>query len=93
MPPLPLYDGERVAETNPDRGAFTRRFTERAVAFIERNRERLFFLYVPHVMPHVPIFASEQFRGKSATGLYGDVIEELDASVGEMLAALRKHGL
>jgi len=93
MPPLPLYDGERVAETDPDRGAFTRRFTERAVAFIERNRERLFFLYAPHVMPHVPIFASEQFRGKSATGLYGDVIEELDASVGEMLAALRKHGL
>ncbi len=93
MPPLPLYDGERVVETDSDQSAFTRRFTERAVAFIERNRERPFFLYVPHVMPHVPIFASDKFRGKSAAGLYGDVIEELDASVGEMMAALRKHGL
>jgi len=93
MPPLPLYDGERVIETDSDQGAFTRRFTERAVAFIERNRERPFFLYVPQVMPHVPIFASEKFRGKSAAGLYGDVIEELDASVGEIMAALRKHGL
>jgi arylsulfatase A-like enzyme len=93
MPPLPLYDGERVIETDSDQSAFTRRFTERAVAFIERNRERPFFLYVPHVMPHVPIFASEKFRGKSAAGLYGDVIEELDASVGEVMAALRKHGL
>jgi arylsulfatase A-like enzyme len=93
MPPLPLYDGERVVETDSDQSAFTRRFTQRAVAFIERNRERPFFLYVPHVMPHVPIFASEEFRGKSAAGPYGDVIEELDTSVGEIMAALREHGL
>jgi len=93
MPPLPLYDGERVVETDPDQSTFTRRFTERAVTFIERNRDRPFFLYVPHVMPHVPIFASVKFRGKSAAGLYGDVIEELDGSVGTMMAALRKHGL
>src|SRR5262249_44104180 len=61
--------------------------------FIERNKERPFFLYLAHVMPHVPIFASERFRGRSAGGLYGDVVEELDWSVGEILGALRRHGL
>jgi arylsulfatase A-like enzyme len=93
MPPLPLYDGERIVETDPDQSQFTRRFTDRAVAFIERHRARPFFLYVPHVMPHVPIFASDKFRGKSRAGVYGDVVEELDASVGEIMAALAKHGL
>ncbi|MFZ5831387.1 MAG: sulfatase [Planctomycetota bacterium] len=93
MPPLPLYDGEEVAEMDPDQSQFTRRFTERAVKFIEANKDRPFFLYVPHVMPHVPIFASESFRGRTARGLYGDVIEEIDWSVGEILAAVRKHGL
>jgi len=93
MPPLPLYDGEKVVETDPDQSQFTRRFTERAVRFIEANKGRPFFLYVPHVMPHVPIFASEKFRGRSRLGLYGDVVEEIDWSVGEILAALGKHGL
>ena len=93
LPPLPLYDGERVIETDPDQSQFTRRFTERAVAFIERHRAQPFFLYLPHVMPHVPIFASEKFRGKSNAGLYADVIEELDWSVGEILAVLRRHKL
>ena len=93
MPPLPLYDGEEVVETDPDQSQFTRRFTERAVRFIETNKSRPFFLYVPHVMPHVPIFASERFLGKSRRGLYGDVIEEIDWSVGEILAAVRRHGL
>jgi arylsulfatase A-like enzyme len=93
LPPLPLYDGEQVVEVDPDQSQFTRRFTERAVRFIEANGNRPFFLYVPHVMPHVPIFASEKFLGRTARGLYGDVIEELDWSVGEILAALRKCGL
>jgi arylsulfatase A-like enzyme len=93
LPPLPLYDGERVIENDPDQSQFTRRFTDRAVAFIERNRTKPFFLYVPHVMPHVPIFASDKFRGKSKAGLYADVVEELDASVGEIMAALRKAKL
>ena len=88
MPPLPLYDGEKVIELDPDQSQFTRRFTERAVSFIEQNAERPFFLYLPHVMPHVPIFASEKFRGHSKRGLYGDVVEELDWSVGEILDAL-----
>lgn len=93
MPPLPLYDGDEVVETNPDQSLFTRRFTERAVAFIAAHRAEPFFLYLPHVMPHVPIFASEPFRGHSSRGLYGDVIEELDWSVGRILTALQRHGL
>jgi arylsulfatase A-like enzyme len=93
LPPLPLYENENVIATDPDQALFTRQFTERAVAFIERNRERPFFLYVPHVMPHVPIFASEKFKGRSAGGLYGDVIEELDWSVGEIAAAVKRVGL
>lgn len=93
LPPLPLYKDDEIVEADPDQGLFTKRFTEAAISFIERNREKPFFVYLPHVMPHVPIFASEKFRGKSAAGLYGDVIEELDASVGDIFAALRRLGL
>lgn len=63
------------------------------MAFIERNRAKPFFLYVPHIMPHVPIFASEKFKGTSQRGLYGDVVQELDWSVGEIMATLRRLGL
>jgi arylsulfatase len=90
LPPLPLYEGEKVIETDPDQNLFTRRITERALGFIEKNRERPFFLYVPHIMPHIPVHASDAFRGKSERGLYGDAIEELDWSVGEILSALRR---
>jgi arylsulfatase A-like enzyme len=93
IPPLPLYEGESIVSTDPDQSQFTRMLTDRAVSFIERNQDRPFFLYVPHIMPHVPIFASEKFRGTSQRGLYGDVIQELDSSVGEIMAALRRHGL
>ncbi|MFN5741068.1 MAG: sulfatase-like hydrolase/transferase [Planctomyces sp.] len=88
MPPLPLYDGLQVVERDPDQSQFTRRFTERAVSFMQQHARRPFFLYVPHVMPHVPIFASEAFRGRSGAGLYGDVVQELDWSVGEILRTL-----
>jgi len=88
MPPLPLYDGATVIEYDPDQSQFTRRFTERAVSFVQRNAGRPFFLYVPHVMPHVPIFPSEKFAGRSQRGRYGDVVEELDWSVGQILGAL-----
>ncbi len=95
-PPLRLIDGEATATiiTNlEDQATLTGRYTERAVAFIEKNRERPFFLYVPHSMPHVPIAASPAFRGKSPRGLFGDVIQELDASVGSILAALDRTGV
>jgi arylsulfatase len=93
LPPLPWYEGEKVVETDPDQRYFTRRITDLSVRFIERHREHPFFLYVPHIMPHVPIHASPAFQGRSERGLYGDVIEELDASVGDILAALRAAGV
>jgi arylsulfatase len=93
MPPLPFHDGEEVIELDPDQSQFTRRFTERAVSFIQQNRNRPFFVYLPQVMPHVPIFASDKFRGRSPGGLYGDVVEELDWSVGQLLAALERLDL
>ena len=90
-PPLPLIDGERVIEEMPDQSQLTRRYTERAVSFIDRNASRPFFLYLAHSMPHVPLFVGSRFAGRSRQGLYGDVIEEIDASVGEVLKALRRH--
>lgn len=80
-------------ELDPDQSQFTRRLTERSIQFLERNRERPFFLYLPHIMPHVPIFASEKFKGRSARGAYGDVVEELDWSVGEIVATLKRLNL
>jgi arylsulfatase A len=90
---LPLIDGEKTVELNPDQGQLTRRYTQRAVDFIKRNRQKPFFLYLAHSMPHVPIFASGKFRGKSGRGLYADVVQELDWSVGEVHKALKKQGL
>ncbi|OYW75428.1 MAG: arylsulfatase [Verrucomicrobia bacterium 12-59-8] len=93
MPPLPFYDGLKVIETDPDQSQFTRRFTEGATSFIERNKDKPFFLYVPHVMPHVPIFASDAFRGQSSAGLYGDVVQEIDWSVGQILDTINRCGI
>jgi len=92
-PDLPLIEGDRILATNPDQTRLTTWYTEHAVAFIERNRERPFFLYVPHSMPHVPLHVSDKFRGKSKRGLYGDVIQEINWSVGEILRALKRHKL
>ncbi len=92
-PALPLIEDETVVETNPDQAMLTTRYTERAVAFIEKNRDRPFFLYLPHSMPHVPLHVSAAHRGKSKLGLYGDVVMEIDWSVGQILAALQRHGL
>ena len=93
MPPLPFYDGLKVIETDPDQSQFTQRFTAAATQFIEQHKDTPFFLYVPHVMPHVPIFASAAARGKSSAGLYGDVVQELDDSVGQILATLQRCGI
>ncbi|MCX6853875.1 MAG: sulfatase [Verrucomicrobia bacterium] len=93
MPPLPVYEDEKISETDPDQSQFTRRITEKAVSFIRRHGDAPFFLYVPHVMPHVPIFASERFKGKSPHGLYADVVEELDWSVGLIMAAVQQAGI
>ena len=92
-PPLPLYENEKVVQLMPDQTQLTSWYSERAVKFIERNKERPFFLYVPHNMPHVPLFVSDKFKGKSGHGLYADVIQEIDWSVGEILRALKRNGL
>ncbi len=93
-PPLPLMEGERVIEAPVDRSLLTRRYTEAAVRFLSENRGRPFFLYMPQAMPgSTPTpFASDAFRGRSANGRYGDSVEELDWSAGEVLAALLAHG-
>ncbi len=93
MHPVELFDGERMVEYPVVQATLTRRLTERAVAFIERNRERPFFLYLPHAMPHKPLAVSESFYGKSGAGLYGDVLTELDWSIGELLGTLKRLDL
>ena len=93
FPPLPLIEQEKNIETMPDQTQLTTWYTERAVKFITANKAKPFFLYVPHSMPHVPLHVSEKFKGKSKQGLYGDVIMEIDWSVGQILTALKEHGL
>ncbi len=91
--PLPLYEQHRVIDTLEDQTLLTRRITQKSVDFIGRHKDQPFFLYVPHPQPHVPLFVSDRFRGKSGRGLYGDVIMEIDWSVGEILKALEANGL
>ena len=88
-PPLPLYEGEKVVETMPDINQFTTRLTERAVDFIGRNKKNSFFLYLAHPLPHVPLAVSDKFCGKSKHGLYGDVMMEIDWSIGQILQTLK----
>ncbi len=95
-PNLPLWENGRIIdpEITPDKMRnLTTWYTERAVSFIERNKDRPFFFYLAHNMPHVPLAVSDKFKGKSPQGLFGDVIMEIDWSVGQVLAALKKNGL
>jgi arylsulfatase A len=95
-PPLPLFEGETIVNANvtpEDQSRLTGQYTERAVRFIERNRDRPFFFYLAHSMPHVPLYAGEAFRGRAKQGLYGDVIQEIDDSVGRILDAVHRNGL
>jgi len=88
--PLPLLRGETVIEAPVDQARLTGRYTEEAVRFIEAAKEKPFFIYLPHTFPHGPLFASERFRGKSQAGKYGDAVEEIDYSTGEILGALKR---
>ena len=90
---VPLMENEKNIEWPADQNTITKRYAERAVRFIEDNQDKPFFLYLAHSMPHIPLYASEQFLGKSIRGLYGDVIEEIDWSVGQVLDTLRKLNL
>ncbi len=93
MTPRPLMRNTEVIEQTAELSSLTARYTEEAKKFIEKSKGSPFFLYMPHTFPHIPLAASERFRGKSPLGIYGDVVEELDWSVGEVLAALKKNGL
>jgi arylsulfatase A len=90
---VPLMRQDEVIEYPADQGTLTQRYTEEALQFIRSNRDRPFFLYLPHTMPHIPLYASPDFEGKSEIGLYGDCIEEIDWSVGQIADELRRLGL
>jgi arylsulfatase A len=89
----PLFRNEQLVEQPANQATLTRRYTEEAIQFIRRNKSHPFFLYFPHTFPHVPLFASEKFSRTSRRGLYGDVVQELDWSVGQVLDTLREEGL
>lgn len=91
FPPLPLIDGETVTQYNPDQHKLTTWYTERAVKFIDKHHEHPFFLYLAHSMPHVPLYVSDKYQDSSEQGMYGDVIQEIDWSVGQVLDALDRN--
>lgn len=93
FPELPLIERDRVVALNPDQTQLVTWYTQRAVQFIEASQQQPFFLYVPHAMPHVPLFVSDRHTGRSGRGLYGDVIQEIDWSVGQILEALKRCGI
>jgi len=95
-PELVMFEGDKVVIpqiTHEDQNQLTTWYTEHAVRFIEKNQARPFFLYLAHNMPHVPLHVSDKFRGKTVRGLYGDVIEEIDWSVGQVMDALERTGV
>ena len=93
MTPCWLMCGEEKIEEPPVQATLTQRYTQEALKFIRGNKDRPFFLYLPHTMPHLPLAASPNFKGKSAHGLYGDVLEEIDWSTGEIVKELKALGL
>jgi len=94
MPGFALYEGETLIDGDVDQSTITERYTAAAEAFIaDQAQTRPFFLYLAHTFPHIPLYASPAFAGKSAAGRYGDVVEELDASVGRIVNALQQAGV
>lgn len=90
---VPLLRNEEVVERPADQTTLTRRYTDEAIRFIDEHADEPFFLYMAHVFPHVPLFVADDRRGRSLRGIYGDVLEELDESVGRTLDAIRERGL
>jgi len=89
-PPLPLIEGSETIEQNPDQSLLTSRYTEKTISFIRNNKNRPFFVYLAHSMPHVPLYVSDKLRNKTGFGLYADVIAEIDWSVGQILQCLKE---
>lgn len=90
---VPLLRNDEIIERPADQNTITRRYTEETISFIQKNKDRPFFVYLAHNLPHVPLFASPEALGKSARGLYGDVIEEIDQGVGSIINALKEAGI
>lgn len=92
-PPLPIIHNNIIEEENPDQTQFTKRFTDKTLQYIDQHADKPFFIFLTHPMPHVPISASDKFKNSSEKGLYGDVIQEIDASVGQILAKLKDKNI
>lgn len=92
-PPLPMYRNQTKIEDDPDQRYLTRRYTEETIARIKDRNQKPFFIYLAHNMPHLPLYVSEAFEGKSELGLYGDVIMELDWSMGQIVKTLKEEGI
>jgi len=93
FPPIPLMRNGEIIEQPAVQETLTERYTDETIKFIDAHKDKPFFVYLPHTMPHVPLYVSAAWQGKSAGGLYGDVIEEMDANVGRILDYLRENNL
>lgn len=91
--PVPLIRGREIVEQPTNQELLTQRYTREAVQWIEQNKRKPFFLYLAHNMPHAPVFASPEFQGTSKGGRFGDVVEEIDWSVGQVLDAIKRSGI
>jgi len=90
---VPLIENNEIIERPVDQTTITKRFSDKAVEFIKKNKEDNFFIYLAHNLPHIPLYASDDFLGKSKRGLYGDVIEEIDHGIGLIMEELKKNNL
>ena len=90
---VPLIKNNEIIERPADQNNITRRYSEETIKFIKKNKNKPFFIYLAHNLPHVPLFASKEALGKSSRGLYGDVVEEIDHGVGKILNTLKEEGL
>ncbi|WP_417443148.1 sulfatase [Joostella sp.] len=90
---VPLMRNEEIIERPANQHTITKRYSEEAISFIKKNKDNPFFIYLAHNLPHIPLFASEEFLGTSSRGLYGDVVEEIDNGIGEIIKTLKEEGL
>lgn len=96
LPPLPLIEGNttiRTINNIDDMSMLTKWYTQRAITFIKKNKQQPFFLYMAHTMPHIPLAVSAKFKGRSERGIFGDVMMEIDWSVGEVMKSLKESGI
>lgn len=90
---VPLFRNTEIIERPANQHTITTRYSDEAVSYIKQNRDKPFFVYLAHNLPHIPLFVSDTFKGKSERGLYGDVLEEIDNGVGKILKTLKEEGL